>query len=314
MPETCDVAVIGAGPAGLTAGIYLARAGLKAVLFDKGMPGGQLATTDVIENYPGIPEPVGGMELSMRMAEQVKGFGAQILTVQVTGLKIDGDRKVVVTSKGEWAAAAAIVATGARHGRLNVPGETCYWGKGISCCATCDGVFFKGKEVVVVGGGDAAVKESLFLTRFASRITLIHRRDRLRATKVIADRLLAHPKVQVLWNTIVTEIVGGQRVDGVLLKDLKTGEVRRLPCEGVFLFVGTEPNTGFLGGLVRLDERGYVLTDEDMATSVAGIFACGDVRKKLLRQVVTACGEGATAAYAAEKYVEKIKGMEYPGG
>jgi len=313
MKEACDVAIVGAGPGGLTAGIYTARAGLDTVILDKGLPGGQMATTDVVENYPGIVEPVGGMELAQRMTEQAKRFGVAIESAEVTALAIEGDEKALTTSAGVLRAPAVIAAPGTVFRRLNVPGEERFWGRGISCCATCDGMFYRDKEVVVVGGGDTAVKEGLFLTRFASKVTLIHRRDRLRATKILRDRLLASEKMAVRWNTVVDEIRGDKVVEAVILREPATGRAETFRCDGVFLFVGTEPSTGFLKGVVALDERGYALTDEEMATDIPGIYACRDARKKTLRQIVTACGEGAVAAFSAQKHIENLRGEAYPG-
>jgi thioredoxin reductase (NADPH) len=315
VPETdCDIAVVGAGPAGLTAGIYAARAGLKTIIIEKLGPGGQLATTDVVENYPGMAEPVGGFELAEAMRRQALGFGCELRSAEVTGVEAPGDSplRLARTASGEIGALAVIAASGARPRKLGVPGEEKYWGRGVSCCATCDGMFYREKEVVVVGGGDTAVKESAFLTRFASKITLVHRRERLRAGEANRKRLAEHgDKVDYLFESRVVEILGGETVSGVVIENVKTGQRSELACDGVFLFVGYEPSSEYLPAGVERDGRGYVLTDENMATAVPGVFACGDLRLKLLRQVVTACGEGATAAFAAQHYVEKLKGTAY---
>lgn len=314
MGNLYDLAIIGGGPAGLTAGIYGARAGLKTVILEKIVPGGQVVTTDIVENYPGFPEPISGYEIIEKMLEQATRFGVEILSNEVTGIKIlDGDNyKNILLNDGSLSALAIIVATGAEHKRLGIPGENRFWGRGVSCCATCDAMFYKDKKVIVVGGGDTAVKEALFLTKFASKITLIHRRDRLRATKILQDRILAMPdKVEFAWESIVEEIMGDDKVEAIRIKSIKTGKENILECDGVFIFVGFTPSTNFLKGLVDMDERGYVITDENMATSIPGIFACGDARKKLLRQIITASGEGATAAYAAEIYIEDLKGVTY---
>jgi thioredoxin reductase (NADPH) len=315
IPETdCDVAIIGAGPAGLTAGIYAARAGLKAVVLERVSPGGQLATTDVVENYPGIREPIGGFELADAMRAQAEGFGCELRSEEVQGIDVAADSplRIVKTAAGEVRALGIVVASGARPRRLGVPGEDRFWGRGVSCCATCDGMFYRGKKVVVVGGGDTAVKEAAFLTRFATHISLVHRRDRLRATEANRQRLAEHgDQISYLLESKVVEILGDETVSGVRLRALKSGEEHELACDGVFLFVGYDPSSDYLPAGVERDERGYVLTDENMATGVEGIFACGDVRKKLLRQVVTACGEGATAAFAAQHYIEKLKGTAY---
>lgn len=309
-----DLVIIGGGPAGLTAGIYGSRAGLKTLILEKlAGPGGQVITTDVIENYPGFPEPIGGYELVDKMQTQATQFGAEIRSAEVSGIDIDPEENLKVLSLGSESisAYAVIVAVGAEHKRLGVPGEDRFWGRGISCCATCDGMFYRDKHVVVVGGGDTAVKEALFLTRFASKITMIHRRDRLRATKILQDRILADDKIEFIWKSVVKEVIGDTTVQAVRLRSVDTGEERILECEGVFLFVGFKPSTGFLNGFVELDERGYVTTDNDMGTSVPGVFACGDARKKLFRQIITACGEGATAAFASEKYIDDVKGTVY---
>lgn len=308
MNGECDVAVIGAGPAGLTAGIYLSRAGYKPVLLEKLAPGGQAATTDVVENYPGFAEPVGGFDLTQSMRRQAENFGAQIRTAEAKGIEGDptANRRLVRLAEGALSCRAVIVAAGARHRRLAVPGEERFWGKGISCCATCDGMFYRDKQVFVVGGGDTAIKEALFLTKFARRITIVHRRDRLRAAKVLQDRIFAvGDQVTFAWNTVVEEILGSERLDGVRLRDLTSGRTRTEECDGVFMFVGFTPNTDFLRGAVDLDDGGYVLTDETMATSVTGIYAAGDCRKTPFRQIVTACGEGAVAAHSAEQFLEE---------
>lgn len=315
MPEIYDLAIIGGGPAGLTAGIYGARAGLSTVILEKLSPGGQVVTTDILENYPGFTEPIGGYELVDRMVEQATKFGVKIQNSEVNGIEIvEGkDYKFLSLADGnKLSAIGIIIATGANHKHLDVPGEDRFWGRGVSCCATCDGMFYKGKRVVVVGGGDTAVKESLFLTRFASHITLVHRRDRLRATKVLQDRILnMKDKIDFAWKTVIKEIMGDTNVEAVRLASVDTGEERILECDGVFVFVGFVPSTEFLKGIVEMDEKGYIITDDNMATSVQGIFACGDARKKLLRQIITACGEGATAAFAAQHYIENIKGSAY---
>ncbi len=310
----CDVAIVGAGPAGLTAGIYAARAGLTAIIFESTAPGGQAAATDIVENYPGLSEPITGFELAERMRAQAERFGCEIRSAEVTGLAAPADSapRTVTVGEGTVTALAVIAASGARPRKLGVPGEEKYWGRGVSCCATCDGAFYRGKRVVVVGGGDTAVKEAAFLTRFAEHITIVHRRERLRAGAANQKRLAAHAdKVAYRFKGRVVEILGGETVTGVTIENVKTKSREHLDCDGVFLFVGYLPDSGYLPDEVKRDKRGYVLTDEDMATDVPGVFACGDVRKKLLRQIVTACGEGATAAFAAQHYVEKLKGTAY---
>lgn len=314
MSQIYDLAIIGGGPAGLTAGIYGSRAGLSTVILEKLTPGGQVVTTDILENYPGFVEPISGFELINRMMGQATKFGVEIRSGEVTGIKVpSGENLKVLSLENEsLSAISVIIATGAYHKRLGVPGEDRFWGRGVSCCATCDGMFYRNKRVVVVGGGDTAVIEAMFLTRFASEITLVHRRDRLRATKVLQDRIFnMQDKVGFMWKYVVKEIIGEDHVNAVRLGSVDSDEEIILECDGVFIFVGFTPNTEFLRGFVELDERGYVITDNDMATSVPGVFACGDVRKKLLRQVITASGEGATAAFAAQRYIEEIKGSAY---
>ena len=309
-----DLAIIGGGPAGLTAGIYGARAGMSTLVLEKLSPGGQVVTTDIVENYPGFTEPIGGYELAQKIMDQATKFGVEIRSAEVTGIDVHSQEEQKLISLGDESisAHAVIIASGAHHRRLDVPGEERFWGRGISCCATCDGMFYRDKHVVVVGGGDTAIKEAIFLTRFVSKITLVHRRDRLRATRILQDKILAmSDKVEFAWKSVVKEILGDDQVRSVRLSSVDTGEERILECDGVFLFVGFTPNTAFLRDVVEMDQRGYIITDDNMTTSVPGVFACGDARKKLFRQIVTACGEGATAAFAAEMYVEDMKGTAY---
>lgn len=314
MSEIVDLAIIGGGPAGLTAGIYGARAGIKTIILEKISPGGQVITTDIVENYPGFTEPISGIELIDKMVEQATKFGVEIQNTEVTGIEIseNQDLKIIHTTSGDITAMGVIIATGAYHKHLGVPGEDRFWGRGVSCCATCDGMFYRGKKVVVVGGGDTAIKEALFLTKFASDITIVHRRDRLRAVKALQDKIFAmSDKVKFEWKAVIKEIIGENNVSAVKLGYVDNNEEKILECDGVFIFVGFTPSTDFVRGFVEMDERGYIITDEDMKTSVPGVFACGDARKKLLRQIITACGEGATAAFSAEQYIENIKGQAY---
>lgn len=311
-----DVAVVGGGPGGLTAGIYAARAGLKATVFESAVFGGQAASTDLVENYPGFPEPIAGAELAENMRRQAERCGCGLASSGVSGLERAGDGPgagwTLRTDSGPVSALTVVAASGARPARLGVPGEEKFWGRGISCCATCDGAFFRGREVVVVGGGDTAVKEAAFLTRFASHVTLVHRRDRLRAGHANRERLAAAGgKVTLRLESRVVGILGGEKVSGVRLEHVRTGERAELACEGVFLFVGFLPNSDWLPPEVKRNERGYVLTDEDMATSAPGVFACGDVRSKPFRQIVTACGEGALAAHSAQDHIERLRGTAY---
>jgi len=309
-----DVVVIGAGPAGLTAAMYAARAGLSLAVLEKALPGGQVTSTDVIENYPGIVRPISGLELARRIKEQTESNGVKIETAEVIEVRkgARGKPLALKTKDRLLTGLAVIVATGASPRKLGVKGEERFWGKGISCCATCDGRFYKDRKVVVVGGGDTAVKEGLFLTRFASKITFVHRRGMFRATKILQDRLSAmKDKVDLLWHSVVREIQGANAVQAVVVENIKTGKTETIETDGVFIFVGFEPNSVFLRGIVDMDEKGYILTDDEMRTSAEGIYACGDVRNKLLRQVVTACAEGATAAFAAGHYIDEAKGKFY---
>ncbi len=301
--DTFDVVIIGGGPAGLTAGIYTGRADLKTVIIEKGLPGGQIAQTEEVENYPGFPEGIQGPELANRMAEQARKFGAEIVMDEVTGLEITADGFVVKGFERDYRAKAVIVATGANPKKLGVPGEDKFYGRGVSTCATCDGFFYRDKEVVVVGGGDAAVEEGVYLTKFAKKVTIIHRRDELRANKVAQARAFANPKIEFLFSHVVTEVLGEDQVTGVKVKNLKTGEEYVYPTDGVFVFVGSVPNTGFLKGVVELRPDGYIAVKDEVLTSVPGIFAAGDVADPIYKQLATSVGAGTRAAMTAEKYL-----------
>jgi thioredoxin reductase (NADPH) len=300
-----DVVIIGGGPAGLTAAIYTGRANLSTVILEKGLPGGQIAQTEEVENYPGFPDPIPGMELAQRMQQQAEKFGAKIEMDEVQGIRHDPTSHpypfTVAGYGGEYRAKSVILATGANPKRLNVPGEEEFWGRGVSTCATCDGFFYRGKKVVVVGGGDAAVEEGLFLTKFADEVTLIHRRDSLRANKVAQARAFAHPKMKFIWDTAVEEIKGEDNVNGVRLRNLKTGEVHDMPTDGVFIFIGHIPNTDFVKGAVALREDGYVEVTEEIYTSVPMLFAAGDVSDYVYRQLATSVGAGTRAAMTVER-------------
>jgi len=302
--EVYEVIIIGGGPGGLTAGLYTSRARLSTLLIESALFGGQMTTTELIENYPGFPQGVTGDELSRLMEDQAKKFGMKTVTQEVVKVSLEGDVKVVQTYETTYRCEALIVSTGAEYRKLGIPGEKEFAGKGVSYCATCDGAFFRDSQIVVVGGGDSALTEALFLTKFARELTIIHRRDALRGTKIYQERALASPKIKFLWNSIVQEIKGDSTVRSINVKNVKTGEIKEVETEGVFLFVGLVPRTQFLKGVVQMDEAGYILTHEDCETSTKGIFAVGDCRKKLLRQIATAVGDGATAAFAAEKFLE----------
>lgn len=301
-----DLVIVGGGPAGLTAGLYAARAKLRTLLVEKLAPGGQAATTFMIENYPGFLEGISGPELTQAMEGQAKRFGLEIVSGDVDHLSPKGQSWEVGWEEGKLLAKSVIVATGVESLKLGVPGEEELKGRGVSYCATCDGPFFRGQDVAVVGGGDSAVDEALYLTRFARRVYIIHRRNALRAVKVLQERAFQSEKIEILWDTVVVKVLGQTGVEGLELKNLKTQAMQSLNVNGVFFYVGLRPLTEFLKGHVKLDNLGYVLTDENMAASAAGIFAAGDVRRKLLRQVATAVGDGATAAFAAERYLESL--------
>jgi thioredoxin reductase (NADPH) len=299
-----DVIIIGGGPAGLTAGLYTSRSRLKSLLIENGLLGGQMTTTELIENYPGFPKGVTGDELSRLMEEQAKRFGLEVIPEYVVEVKLEGDKKIVKTEEGSYLSQALIICTGTEYRKLGVPGEKEFAGKGVSYCATCDGAFFRDNQIVVVGGGDSALTEALYLTKFGKEVTIIHRRDALRGTKIYQERVFTHPKIKLLWNSVIQEIKGDSIVKSIVVKNVKTREVTEHPIDGVFLFVGLSPRTQFLRGLVDMDEEGYILTDGNGQTSVKGIFAAGDCRKKLVRQIATAVGDGATAACSTERYLE----------
>jgi thioredoxin reductase (NADPH) len=316
MRENYDVVIIGAGPAGLTAGIYAARGGMNVAILERTSPGGQAVITDLVENYPGFPDGISGFELAERVRSQAESFGAEIATAEVVKIEDNAatEGKIIRTAEGSAISAlAVIIATGAVYRTLGIPGEGKLLGRGVSTCATCDAPLYRDKHVVVVGGGNTAIQESLFLAKFVSKLTLVHRRDRLRAAKVLQDRIFKlGPKVEFRWNSIAAEITGEATVSGVSIENVQTGEKETIACDGVFIFVGFTPNSEFARGYVDTDESGYIITNEKMATSVEGVFACGDVRKSPLKQVVAACGEGAVAAFSAQRYVDDKKGTTYP--
>ncbi|MCK4597079.1 thioredoxin-disulfide reductase [bacterium] len=304
--EKHDLIIVGGGPAGLTAGLYAARSRIDTLLLEKLIPGGQVITTALVENYPGFEEGVPGPDLIAKMEKQARRFGLKIEMRLVEKITLDGDQKRVLADGEEYLTKAVIVASGAESQLLGVPGEKELKDRGVSYCATCDGPFFQEKEVVVVGGGDAAVEEAIYLTRFAKRVRIIHRRDQLRATKLVQERALSNDKVEVVWDTVVTRINGENFVQSVDVKNVRTGQESSLDVAGVFMYVGVKPNSELFDFQIETDERGYLRTDDRMRTSVEGIYAVGDVRSKLLRQIVTAAGEGATAAFAVEKYLESL--------
>jgi len=305
-----DVAIIGAGPAGLAAGLYAARAKMNCVVFERLGEGGQIAITNEIENYPGAPEHSSGPSLTARMGEQARSFGANFIKDDIIGVSLEGDVKVLNGKGGEYQAKTVIIANGGKPRPIGCPGETELIGKGVSYCATCDAGFFTDLEVFVVGGGDSAVEEAMFITKFARKVTIVHRRDELRAAKSIQEKAFANEKIAFMWDTVIEEIKGDGMVESAVFKNLKTGEVTEYTADeedgtfGIFPFIGFDPVSDLYKGKVDMDAAGYIPTDDNMKTNVPGVFAAGDIRVKSLRQVITACADGAIAAVQAEKFIE----------
>jgi thioredoxin reductase (NADPH) len=309
-----DAIIIGGGPAGYTAGIYAARSGLKTLLVEGAATVSQITITDLIENYPGIPDGINGFDLMQLFKKQALNFGLEIITNDVLAIKNNIATPFIwdVTLEDKsFKALSVIAATGARWRNLEVPGEQEFAWRGISYCATCDGPFYRNKNVVVVGGGDTALQEALFLTNFASKVTIIHRRNRLRAAEILQKRSFTEKKIEFVWNAKLIEVTGQEFVTGVKVADVESGNINEIEAEGVFIFVGRIPHTDIFRNILKLDAGGYIITDENMRTSAAGIFAAGDCRAKQFRQVVTAAGDGANAIYSAELYVEELKGESY---
>ena len=302
-----DLIIIGGGPAGLTAGIYAGRARLCALLLEKLIHGGQMMTTDLVENYPGFPEGITGFELSDRMRKQAERFGLLIKDAEVLELIPGNPAHTVVMADRRVTTGAIIIAAGAKYKRLGVPGEDKLTGHGVSFCATCDGALYRGHEIAMVGGGDNALTEVLFLERFAKKIHLIHRRDQFRAAKYLQERITAMSKVEIHWDTVVTGFKGAFELEALELRNVKTQALSTLPVTGAFIAIGMEPNTAWLGDLLPLDEWGFILTDPAMGTPIPGVFAAGDVRSKWERQISTAVGDGTVAAIAVERYLETLK-------
>lgn len=302
MDKEFDIVIAGGGPAGLAAGLYAARALRRTVLLEKGVIGGQISLTERVENHPGV-EAIGGFDLAQTMLRQAESYGLETNSAEVLGLERLDDLWVVKTNHGDYRAKAVIVTSGADYNRLDVPGEERLTGRGVSYCATCDAPFFAGQEVVVVGGGDSALDEGMFAARHVAKVYLIHRRDELRAGRILQERAFADPKFEFVWNTVVTEVLGEEQVVGVRLRDVASGEERVLPVAGVFVFIGHHPNTAYLRSLARMDEGGHIVVNEWMETDQPGLFAAGDARQSSARQVVAAAGDGATAAIAAERYI-----------
>jgi len=300
-----EVIIIGGGPAGLTAGLYTSRAGLRSLLIERGVVGGQMVNATLVENYPGFPEGIAGSELGSLMHRQAAKYGLKVITAEVTGIT-QGQFYSVATTEGNFEAAVIIIAAGSEYRKLGVVGEERLSGHGVSYCATCDGFFFRNREVAVVGGGDTAITDALELTQHASKVYVIHRRDQLRAGQVLQERAFAHPKLGFIWDTVVEEVSGDRVLEELKLRNVKTGQQSNLKVDGVFVAIGLMPNSRNFFNIAELDDAGYIVTDEIMATSAAGVFAAGDIRRNSSRQITAAVGDGATSAMSAFKYVQEI--------
>ena len=303
MNKEYEVVIIGGGPAGLAAGLYASRARFNSLLIERGLVGGQITTTEHIENYPGFPEGITGFELGQIMHQQATKYGLETVIAEATGIKLQDEQKVIITNEGNFIAKAVIIASGSERQKLGVPGEKEFTGKGVSYCATCDAAFFQDQPVAVVGGGNAAITEVLHLTKFASRVTVIHRRQQLRATRILQERAFAEPKIEFLWDTVVEDIEGEDFVKRIGLRQVVTKEKSTLEVAGIFISIGFNPNTDYLKGILPLDATGSIVTNDKMETEIPGIFAAGDIRHNSARQAITAAGDGATAAIYAEKFI-----------
>lgn len=305
MSKEYEVIIIGGGPAGLSAGIYATRSRLSCLLIEKIALGGLIVNAEKVENYPGFPDSVSGLELTELMQRQASKFGLETIIGEAQGIELNGEMKTLETTAGDYTTRAVIVASGSEHTRLDVPGEEKFTGKGVSFCATCDGYFFQDKTVAVVGGGNAALAEALNLTKFASKVFVVHRRNELRATRIVQERALANPKIEFRFNRAVSAIEGRDFIESIKLQDTESSKTSTLKVDGVFVAIGFKPSTEFLKTTVSLDSADYIITDEKMATSVPGIFAAGDVRASSIRQVIGAAGDGAVAAIYAERYLRE---------
>ena len=302
-----DLVIIGGGPAGITAGLYAARARLNVILIEKIVPGGQVLITDWVENYPGFPDGISGPDLIQRMTDQVKRFDLKIENNEVTSVDFSEPVKKITLNDRAITTHTIIIATGASPKKLEIPGEDTFSGKGVSYCATCDGPFFKDRVVAAVGGGDTAVQESLFLTKFAKKVYLVHRRNQLRAATILINRVMENDKIEFVWDSVLTSIDGLTHIENITVQNIKTGDMTTLAVEGCFIWVGLIPNTQFLSNAVKLDETGFIIADLNMETSVPGVFAAGDVRVTAIRQIATAVGDATVAAFSAEHYIENVK-------
>jgi len=303
MGKIYHVVVIGGGPAGLAAGLYCARSRLNTLLIEKGIMGGQITNAEQVENYPGFPKGISGIDLGRLIYEQATSYGLKTLPAEVTKVVPGQRHNLVSTSEGDFVSESVIIASGSQYRKLGVPGEDELLGKGVSYCATCDGPLFKGKALAVIGGGDAAITEALYLSKFASSVKVIHRRNQLRASKIFQERAMADPKIEFIWDTVVTQIEGDGLVKQLVLKNTRNDKISTLELAGVFVAIGSEPNSAQWRGLLPLDKMGYVITNELMETKIPGIFAAGDVRHNSARQAITAAGDGATAAISAERFL-----------
>jgi len=297
-----DVVIIGGGPAGLTAGLYTSRARLNSLLIEKGLVGGQIVNAEKVDNYPGFPEGISGLKLGELMHQQATKYGLKTIIAEATGIEPQEKQIVVKTTEGNFIAKAVIIASGSERRKLGIPGEEEFTGKGVSYCATCDAAFFRDLPVAVVGGGNAAITEALHLAKFASRVTVIHRRSQLRASGIMQEKAFSQPKIEFLWDTVAEAIEGENSVTTIKLRQVETEKESSLDIAGVFISVGLKPNTDYLKGVLPLDEGGYVITNDKMETKIPGIFAAGDIRRNSARQAITAAGDGATAAFYAEKF------------
>jgi len=298
-----ELVIIGGGPAGLTAGLYTSRARISSLLIERGLLGGLITETEMVENYPGFPEGISGFELGQLMHQQAVKYGLKTITAEATGIELREGQKVVHTTEGDFITKAVIIASGSERLKLGIPGEEKFTGKGVSYCATCDAIFFREKPVAVVGGSDAAITEALHLAKFAAKVTVIHRRDQLRASRVLQERASSEPKIQFLWDTVVESVEGGDLVKRVRLRQVKTGKKSTLDVAGVFISIGFKPNTDYLKGVLSLDAAGFITTNARMETEIPGLFAAGDIRSNSIRQAIAAAGDGAVAAISAQEFL-----------